>query len=61
MSLSVNCSFSSVDSPCSHVGIGSEKIPLMACKIDIKPQLENLGAVTVKSVSPNFPLGVISL
>ena len=46
---------------CSHVGIGSEKIPLMACKIDIKPQLENLGAVTVKSVSPNFPLGVISL
>ena len=44
MSLSVNCSFSSLDSPCNHVGIRSEIIPLMACKIDIKPQLESLGA-----------------
>ena len=43
MSITVNCSFSSVDSPCNETGIGSRIIPLMACTADMQPHFESLG------------------
>ena len=44
MSVLVQCSFSTHDSPCDNTGIGNEATPLLVCSQDIKPLLETIGA-----------------
>jgi hypothetical protein len=48
MSESVTCSFGSPDSICSFEGIGSQIIPLLACKLDMTSHLVNLGVSSVR-------------
>ena len=43
MNVTLTCSFSSPGSACSLEGMGTQIVPLLACKLDITPHLLSLG------------------
>ena len=61
MCVSASCSFSSPECSCSLEGIGSQILPLLACKLDMTSHLVSLGVSSGKRTSQNEHVSEVDL